>query len=265
MLVDNKSEVLMGKQIIYETKGRAREFNELACNLFTGCEHGCVYCYAPDILHKDRGIFGKPEIRVTALDILRSAKTLADKGETRRVLLCFTCDPYTPVEQETALTRKCIMALHEAGLNVMILTKAGKRSTRDFDLLTPKDCYATTLTCMNNHQSKQWEINASPPNERIDALEQANRLGIETWASLEPVIYPDATKALIAYTRHFVGHYKVGTMNYHPHGETINWHDYGWGIKSHLDYLNAKYYFKKDLLKAMGVNPNEFKQTWICK
>ncbi|GAJ10528.1 unnamed protein product, partial [marine sediment metagenome] len=28
---------------IYETRGRAREYCGLAINLYTGCEHRCVY------------------------------------------------------------------------------------------------------------------------------------------------------------------------------------------------------------------------------
>ena len=32
--------------VIYEPKGRAREYSELACNLYRGCTHGCRYCYA---------------------------------------------------------------------------------------------------------------------------------------------------------------------------------------------------------------------------
>ncbi len=134
--------------VIYETTGRAREFSELACNLFDGCEHGCVYCFAPSVLHKDRTDFSHPKIRVTAYDIIGNATKLAKQGERRNVLFSFTCDPYTPIEQKTQLTRKCIKALHESGLNVTILTKGGLRSMRDFDLLTPKDAYATTLTSL---------------------------------------------------------------------------------------------------------------------
>lgn len=36
---------------IYETKGRAREFCELAINLYTGCRHRCSYCYGADYTH----------------------------------------------------------------------------------------------------------------------------------------------------------------------------------------------------------------------
>ena len=254
------------KSIIYETKGRAREFNELAINLFTGCGHKCVYCYGADITHQDKDSWeNKPQIRVTALDVLSSAKIWKAKGETRKVLLCFVTDPYQPLEAETQLTRKAIMALHENGLNVHILTKAGYKSTRDFDLLTKDDAYATTLTCLNDKDSIKWEPYASLPQERLYALKLAYQNKIETWVSFEPVIYPQDTMAFVELTKGFVGHYKVGTMNYHPHGKTINWKEYGWTMKRLLDKLGLKYYFKKDLLKEMGLQPYQFQQTWVCR
>lgn len=252
------------KSVIYETKGRAREFNELAINLFTGCGHQCIYCYGADITHQNKDDWeNKPRIRVTALDVLQSARAWKARGETRRVLLCFVTDPYQPIEQETQLTRKCIMALHEHGLNVIILTKGGIRSIRDFDLLTPKDAYATTLTCLGETQSRQWEPNAATPLERMAALKQAHDEGIETWVSFEPVIYPEVTYELLLLTQNYVGHYKVGTMNYHPHGKSINWREYGWSMKRRMDALGVKYYFKQDLLREMGTK--DFKQTWVCR
>lgn len=33
--------------VVYEPRGRAREYSELAYNLYRGCTHGCRYCYAP--------------------------------------------------------------------------------------------------------------------------------------------------------------------------------------------------------------------------
>ena len=254
------------KSVIYETKGRAREFNELAINLFTGCGHQCIYCYGADVTHQTKDDFeNRPRIRVTALDVLQSAKAWKAKGETRRVLLCFITDPYQLIEAETQLTRKCIMALHKVGLNVIILTKGGYRSMRDFDLLTPQDAYATTLTCLGETASKKWEPNAAPPLERMTALKQAHNKGIETWVSFEPVIYPEVTKELLLLTKDYVGHYKVGTMNYHPQGKNVDWYNFGWQIKKMMDNCKVHYYFKKDLLREMRINPIEFKQTWVCK
>jgi DNA repair photolyase len=253
------------KQVIYETKGRAREFNELAINLFTGCGHQCIYCYGADVTHQTKDDFeNRPRIRVTALDVLHSAKEWVAKGETRRVLLCFVTDPYQPLEQETQLTRKCIMALHECGLNVVILTKGGRRSMRDFDLLTSKDAYATTLTLTNDPDSLHWEPYAAIPSERIEALVEAHKRGIETWVSFEPVIYPEQTTKLLMLTREFIGHAKIGKLNYHPQGKTVNWRKFGWSIKGLMDGMGVKYYFKNDLIKEMGVLPSTFHQTFVC-
>lgn len=135
---------------------------------------------------------------------------------------------------------------------------------RDFDLLTPQDAYATTLTCYNEAHSKQWEPNAALPLDRITALREAHERGIETWVSFEPVIYPEDTFQLLQLTFNFVGHYKVGCLNYHPHGKTIDWKAFGWEMKELMDKMGVKYYFKADLLKHMGVSPSDFKQTWVC-
>ena len=35
--------------IIYKPKGKAREYSPLAANFYNGCDHGCIYCYAPGI------------------------------------------------------------------------------------------------------------------------------------------------------------------------------------------------------------------------
>ena len=32
-------------RIIYEPSGPAREYSSLACNIYKGCQHGCVYCF----------------------------------------------------------------------------------------------------------------------------------------------------------------------------------------------------------------------------
>lgn len=255
------------KSVIYETKGRAREFNELAINLYTGCGHRCIYCYGPAVTHKEKSIFyQEPQPRVTPGEIQRSAAEWQAKGETRRVLLCFVTDPYQPIEQETRLTRSTIEILHEYGMGVTILTKGGERSMRDFDLLKPGlDAYATTLTLTDPKESVAWEPRAGLPHERIAALTKAHELGIETWVSFEPVIRPADTFRLLYNTLNLVDHYKVGTMNYHPAAQLVDWAKFGRQMKATMDGLGVKYYFKHDLLKKMGIDPADFQQTWVCR
>jgi DNA repair photolyase len=55
--------------IIYEPGGRAREYAALAANLYSGCGHGCKYCYAPDVLHRKREVFHQnPTVREAVLE-----------------------------------------------------------------------------------------------------------------------------------------------------------------------------------------------------
>ena len=238
---------------IYETKGRAREYCELAVNLYTGCGHRCIYCYVPDITHLDRLSFthnSYPRKGILKF-IERDAYVLGNRGETRPTLMCFVTDPYQPIEANEKITRQAIEILHKNNLRVTILTKAGKLAQRDFDLLTPKDAFATTLTLNNDEYSLIWEPLAGLPNERIANLQEAHSRGIETWVSCEPVIYPQDTLALIKRTHQFVDMFKVGTMNYHSQGRTVDWRMFARDVKELLDELGCKYYLKKDLAKYL--------------
>ena len=38
-------ELKINGKAIYSTKGAAREYGRIGCNFYTGCPHGCTYCY----------------------------------------------------------------------------------------------------------------------------------------------------------------------------------------------------------------------------
>lgn len=42
---------------IYKPKGAAAEYGDYAVNIYTGCPHRCYYCFAPNVLHRDREMF----------------------------------------------------------------------------------------------------------------------------------------------------------------------------------------------------------------
>lgn len=251
--------------MIYETRGRAREYFELAANLYSNCEHGCVYCFGPDILKVNRGEFVQRAIpRKNAIkQLARDAERLSRRGETRHVLLSFVTDPYQPVDVHYQLTRQAIRTLHASGLNVAILTKAGRLATRDFDLLESNDLFGQTLTFVDQRRSSVWEPKAALPEERMENLKEAYLRGIGTWVSCEPVIDPMETLACIAATSDYVQHYKVGTTNYpkkipqdlRPAVERIHWKTFAQNVRILLDRLGKSYYIKKDLSRFLG-NPD---------
>ena len=42
---------------LYIPKGKANEYGDYAVNIYTGCPHRCYYCFAPNVLHRDRETF----------------------------------------------------------------------------------------------------------------------------------------------------------------------------------------------------------------
>jgi DNA repair photolyase len=95
-------------QTIYKPKGKAREYAELALNLYRGCDHGCTYCYAPQILKMSREEFhGMPTARS---DILAAIWKIAQYYVGKNVFLCFTTDPYqalNDVHNSPGILLKC--------------------------------------------------------------------------------------------------------------------------------------------------------------
>ena len=233
---------------IYYPKGRAAEYSPLALNLYRGCGHGCIYCYCASISQMSPEEFRQPKPRQNIIDKLaRGAANLKASGKIEPVLLCFTADPYQPIDKEFQLARQAISALHYYGIPVQILTKAGLAATRDFDLLGPEDRFAVTLTCTDVETSLKWEPNAALPADRIANLRQAKHDGIPTWVSLEPVLDPAQTLELIRMTHDVVDLFKVGKLNYHPLAKTINWRKFAYDAIETLEKYNCQYYLKQDL------------------
>ncbi|MBT9168615.1 MAG: hypothetical protein DDT19_01962 [Syntrophomonadaceae bacterium] len=233
--------------VIYEPKGRAREYGEFAVNLYSGCGHGCIYCYAPAVTYKTREQFVNASPRNKILqDLEIEARFFGGK----EITLCFTCDPYQPIDMEHYITRRAIEILHKNNCCVNILTKGGSRSMRDFDLLSKNrqlSKYGATLTFLDSSDSLDYEPFAALPDERFQALQEAHKLGIQTWASLEPVIEPEQTLAIIEKTKDYVDVFKVGKWNHDKESDSIDWRKFLRDVLDILKRNNLKYYIKVDL------------------
>lgn len=243
--------------VIYETRGRAREYCELAVNLYRGCSHGCVYCYACDVLKISQEQFHQnTEPRGDILKrLLRDCQKMKQQIADRPILLCFVCDPYQPIEEKEQITRGALQMLKSYGYRVHILSKGGELCQRDFDLLGERDAFATSLTFTSDDLSKIWEPGAALPIQRYRNLIAAHKMGIPTWVSLEPVMAPPETLDIIEETHSFVGHYKVGKLNYHSHEKSIDWAVFARKAVEQLDRLGCTYYVKSDLARYLGKPP----------
>ncbi|AFV22848.1 radical SAM domain-containing protein [Methanolobus psychrophilus R15] len=246
-------EVKTVTSIIYEANGRAREYSELAANLYRGCSHGCTYCYAPSATFRNRVDFSIPSVRRNVIEqLIKDAEELQESDETRSILLSFTTDPYQPIDVDEKLTRQAIKILHEHNLKVEILTKGGKRSERDFDLLSKNpelSCYGTTIVFTNEKLRTEIEPFAATTKERIEALKKAHEMGISTFVSLEPVWVVEQTLEIIDLTHNYVDLYKVGKLNYNKKQSEIDWKQFREDAINKLSQFNKNFYIKNDLRK----------------
>ena len=238
---------------IYEPKGKAKEYCDLAVNLYKGCGHGCSYCYAPDIWRKQglsrEDFYNHPAVRS---GILEAIEKEAPRYKGREVQLCFTCDPYQPIDKELQITRDAIKILKANDITIRILTKGGLRSLRDFDLLEPgRDWYGATLTFVNDESSFDFEFMAPSSAERIEALKKAHAFGLRTWVSMEPVIDPEETYKLIETCLDFVDVFKIGKWNHDARAKEIDWARFVHRAVSLLEEVGKEYYIKEDLKKYL--------------
>jgi len=231
--------------IIYRPKGKAAEYSHLAINHYVGCGHGCKYCYCPAVT-RNYEFHSRQSVRKDVLYRLRrEAPNFA--GTNERVLLSFACDPYQPLDDAEQITRKVIEILRENDVPFQVLTKGGTRACRDFELYGPDDMFAATLTFLDERDSRREEPNAAIPRSRILALELAKQRGIETWASLEPVIDVKQSLEIIRQTHQLVDHYKIGKLNYDKRARDVNWRKFGIMAIELCRECGTDYYIKEDL------------------
>ncbi len=243
---------------IYEPKGAAKEYGDLAINIYTGCPHRCYYCFAPDVLHRDKEQFhGHVEPRKDIVSEV--AKQIEREGITGKLIhLCFTCDPY-PVGYNTTPTREIIKLIKSNGNHVQLLTKNGMEAMRDFDLLDSEDRFGITYAgysgfVHNPSYIPKEEPNSGSPNGRLYALCDAHERGIFTWVSCEPVLDADDVFQFISLAD-YVDLWKIGKLNYHP--SDIKWGDFGHKAEAICRSANRNYYIKDSLRKEMEANHAE--------
>jgi DNA repair photolyase len=224
---------------IYIPSGKAKEYGDYALNIYTGCPHRCFYCFAPNVLHRDRQQFH--EVVEPRKDIAEETRRQIEReGITGKLIhLCFTCDPY-PHGYDTTVTREIISLLKSTGNNVQILTKGD--GSRDFDLLGPEDWYGITLDGIGNGRNPQWKA-------RVDALAEAHSLGIKTWVSFEPVTDDREFFVNLHLVAPIVDKVKIGKLNYHK--SDIDWADFGRRAETLCQQLGLDYYIKESLRAEM--------------
>ena len=164
-------------------------------NPYTGCQFGCIYCYATFMgrfVNEPRRNWGN-YVYVKANAVELAGNQLRKWGAKRKeasILFSSVTDPYQAVENKFWLTRGILGALVESGYlgPVSILTKSPLVS-RDVDLLIRLNAeVGLTVTTTDDRLSRYLEVSAPQARRRLDTLEKLGKAGIRTYAFVGPLL-----------------------------------------------------------------------------
>ena len=151
-------------------------------NPYTGCVHGCVYCYARFM----KRFTDHPEPWGAFLDAKVNAPDLLARQLSRRraplrecVFLSSVTDPYQAPEKKYELTRRLLEVLALYDVPVSILTKSDL-VLRDADILGRFSDAEVGMSfgVADDEWSLLLEPRASPPSRRLAALRALRERGI---------------------------------------------------------------------------------------
>ena len=160
---------------------------DYALNPYRGCSHACIYCYAPSVIHWDKGKWGEVvEVKINLPRILSKELKVKKKGV---VGLGTVTDPYQPAEKKYEITRRCLELLQLHDFPVCIQTKSSL-ILQDLDLLKQFSHIEVgiTLTALDENITKKLEPGAPCAEERLRALDELSKNGIKTWVFLGPIM-----------------------------------------------------------------------------
>ncbi len=205
-------------------------------NPYTGCQHGCSYCYARFM----KRVTGHCEpwgefvdVKVNAPGILQ--KEIRKKAKAR-VWVSGVCDPYQPLEEKYRITRQCLAILADNGWPAIIQTRS-PLVLRDMDIIANARDFEVgfSVTTADDAVRKLFEPDAPPVGDRIAALDTLHAAGIRTYAMVAPVL-PGA-EGLAALLKGKIDYVLIDRMNYHYADRVYKKYNL-------TDKLSDEYYFK---------------------
>ena len=169
---------------------------EQSVNMYRGCEHGCIYCYARPshaYLGLSPGLDFETRLTVKPDTVSLLKQELADKKYLCKVIaLGANTDPYQPIERKHRITREILEVLLDCRHPVTITTKSALIE-RDIDLLVALAernlvQVGISLTTLDRPLARVLEPRAAAPDRRIAAMRKLSHAGVPVVAMIAPVI-----------------------------------------------------------------------------
>lgn len=151
---------------------------------YTGCSHGCLYCYACSYIRNFQMPRGKKEF------MKRLDKEIKKIPPNCLVSIANSSDPYIPLEKKLHLTRKTLEVLKTCNLKVNIVTKSSL-ILKDLEILknSRNIIISISLTTLSKKLARKLEPEAPLPEERLEAIKKLS-LHLPVICRFDPLIYP---------------------------------------------------------------------------
>ena len=165
-------------------------------NMYRGCEHGCIYCFARPShayyglsagLDFESRLFAKPNAAALLEKELR-----AKSYKPRHIAIGTNTDPYQPIDKQFRLTREILCVLRKFNHPVSLLTKSAL-IVRDIDILAPMAEAGIvramlSITTLDHRLARQMEPRASTPKRRLEAVRALKDAGVPVGVMTAPII-----------------------------------------------------------------------------
>ncbi len=165
-------------------------------NPYTGCEFGCVYCYASFMgkyIGEDISEWGNyVSVKTNAVDLFKKdfPKIIA-KGGHPTLLMSSVTDAYQGVEKKYELARGIleVVASSEFEGRFEVLTKS-PLVLRDLDHLSSikNATVGMTITTTSDKISRFLELRAPHATRRLNTLSRLHDAGVNTYAFVGPLL-----------------------------------------------------------------------------
>jgi DNA repair photolyase len=164
-------------------------------NPYTGCQFGCLYCYATFMgrfVNEPRSNWGNyVYVKSNAVELARAQlRTWGEKRKGSSILLSSVTDPYHGIEHKYLLTRGILEVFVEQEYPgpISILTKS-PLVLRDVDLLNQLNSeVGLTITTTDDQLSRFLEVRAPLVSRRLDTVTKLVQQGIHTYVFVGPLL-----------------------------------------------------------------------------
>lgn len=165
-------------------------------NVYQGCEHGCIYCYARNS-HEYWGYSAGLDFERKILVKKNAPQLLEEKLKSKNwkphtIVMSGNTDCYQPAERRLGITRQCLEVFYKYRHPVGIITK-NALITRDLDILSKLAVenlvgVSVSITSLSEKTRMALEPRTASIAKRLQTVRELSQAGIPVNVMIAPLI-----------------------------------------------------------------------------